>query len=177
MTAGVSGSTPRAEIVGASAGRIRLRVVRGPKSSAELAHLAQNLAALREVADVEVRPHSASVVIEFDPAATATVEAQLLEMGIRPRHRAKARPRQDPASTIRDAASAIDRAVARRVRGANLRLLLPLTLGLLSVRQFVRGDDRLTEAPWYLLAMYAADSFSRLQDASSPGVPTAGDDV
>lgn len=177
MTAGVSGPTPRAEIAGAIAGRFRLRLVRGPNLSAELAGLAQDLEAMPEIADVEVRPHSASVVIGFDPRATATIEAQLLGMGIRPHQPAKTRARQDPATTILDAASALDRAVARRVPGVNLRLLVPLTLGLLSVRQFVRGDDRLTEAPWYLLAMYAADSFSRLQDPSSPRARTVVDDV
>ena len=177
MSAGLSASTPRAEIADAIAGRIRLRVLRGPNSSAELTELAQKLEALPEIGDVEVRLHSASVVIHFDPGAMAAVEAQLLGMGIRAHRSARMGPRGDPATTIVDAASAIDRAVARRVPGVNLRLLVPLTLGLLSVRQFVRGDDRLTEAPWYLLAMYAADSFSRLQDASSPGGSTAGDDV
>lgn len=172
MKTGPSQSKPPAEIAGAVAGRIRLRVL-GNKSSAELAVLAESLEALPEVARIEVRPLSGSVIIEFDPGATATLEGQLHGMGIQPKKAGKTPAVRDPATTIRAAATAIDRAVAKWVPGANLRLLVPLTLGLLSVRQFVRGDDRLSEAPWYLLAAYAADSFARLQGGSRSPTPTA----
>ncbi len=181
MELGVSDFQTRGPVIAsATTGRIRLRVLRGPRTSAELAALAQTLESFPEVVDVKPRPHSASVVIGFDSRDTATVEAHLHGLGISNKRQSAAEPPpRDPAATIRDAATAIDRAVGNRVPGANLRLLVPLTLGLLSLRQLVRGDDRLSDAPWYLLAMYAADSFSRLQPGpSSPrGAGDAGDDV
>jgi hypothetical protein len=55
----------------------------------------------------------------------------------------------------------------RRVHGAtegtlDLRMLVPLTLAALSIRQFLRTGPRLVNAPWYVLAYYAFDTFYKL---------------
>ncbi|MDQ4145211.1 MAG: hypothetical protein M3198_16020 [Actinomycetota bacterium] len=99
------------------------------------------------------------------------MEAQLRELGITtpPRREESARP--DSAATIREAAGALNQAIAARVPSADLRFLIPLSLGLLSARQFVRGEDRLSEAPWYVLAMYAVASFSKLEQREKETPP------
>ncbi len=179
MTPGEAQPKLRAEIASVVPGRIRLRMQRGPEMLVELTALAQTLESSPAIAQVTARPHSASVVIEFDPGEEALVEAHLDGLGVSGRQSTTGSPLRDPAAAIRNAATAIDLAVAQTVPGAGLRLLVPLTLGLLSVRQLFRGDDRLSDAPWYLLAMCAADSFSRLQQtAPSPrGAGAAGDDM
>ncbi len=158
------GGIGRGQVVSFSGGRLRVRVPRGAQAHSELIALSQRLESLPQVSAVEIRPRSASVIVSFDPQQTAMVEAQLRELGMTsPRREESAR--SDPAAKIREVASALNHAVTARVPAADLRLLLPLSLGLLSVRQLARGDDRLSEAPWYVLAMYAAASFSRIEQS------------
>ncbi len=48
---------------------------------------------------------------------------------------------------------------------------MPLGLGLLSVRQALRGPDRLGDAPWYLLAWYASETFFKFHGAPETARP------
>ncbi|MFM2063303.1 MAG: hypothetical protein RLZZ507_2973 [Cyanobacteriota bacterium] len=53
--------------------------------------------------------------------------------------------------------------VGRMTNGvADLRVILPLAIGLLSLRQLLRKGFELEEIPWYILAWYAFDIFTRL---------------
>ncbi|MBW4644285.1 MAG: DUF5132 domain-containing protein [Goleter apudmare HA4340-LM2] len=53
--------------------------------------------------------------------------------------------------------------VGRLTNGvADLRLLVPLGLGLLAMRQFIDRGLQLEEIPWYALAWYAFDAFVKL---------------
>ncbi|MGM3304692.1 DUF5132 domain-containing protein [Anabaena sp. WFMT] len=45
---------------------------------------------------------------------------------------------------------------------ADLRVILPLGIALLSIRQLLRKGLELDEIPWYILAWYAFDIFTRL---------------
>lgn len=50
---------------------------------------------------------------------------------------------------------------------SDLRFLIPLLLGLLSLRQILnKNSPRLRLAPWYMLAWYAFDSFMQLNRAN-----------
>ncbi len=109
--------------------------------------------------DVEARAQSASIVVCFDPRDAEAVATGLRETGIDLTGPGVMPPAGDPAEAIADAARGLNRAVARRVPAGDLRLLVPLGLGLLSVRQAMRGRDRLADAPWYLLAWYASETF------------------
>ncbi|TAF07179.1 MAG: DUF5132 domain-containing protein [Nostocales cyanobacterium] len=53
--------------------------------------------------------------------------------------------------------------VGRMTNGiADLRVILPVGIGLLSLRQLLRKGFQLEEIPWYILAWYAFDIFTRL---------------
>ena len=67
------------------------------------------------------------------------------------------------ATWIEGAAVAVDRATVRATGGHDLRLLVPMGFAVLSLRQLRRGDQRLRDAPWYLLGWYAFESFTKLQ--------------
>jgi hypothetical protein len=55
---------------------------------------------------------------------------------------------------------------------ADLRTLLPVGLGALAVREVLSG--RAVAAPWYVLAWYAFDSFTRFRQApKNTDAPTA----
>ncbi len=126
---------------------------------------------MAEIRAIKVRPAAASAILEFDPRDATTVEGRLRELGVRGSQNDRRHSLGEPAVIMKTTASLINRAVGQRLPG-DLRLLVPLALGLLSLRQFARGDDRLSEAPWYLLAWYASESFSKLQPASPSADPT-----
>jgi DNA-directed RNA polymerase subunit F len=59
--------------------------------------------------------------------------------------------------------SDINADVARMTNNmADLRVILPLGIGLLSLQQLLKKGLQLEEIPWYILAWYAFDIFSRL---------------
>ncbi len=153
-------------IASAVPGRIRLRAAR--RATAEqLIETARAVQSLPGVTDAEVRAQSASIVVRFDPRDAEAVEAGLRETGVDLPADAVSR-RGDPAKVVADAARAMNGAVGRRVPAGDLRLLLPLGLGLLSVRQAMRGRDRLADAPWYVLAWYASETFFKFHGQPAP---------
>ncbi|MEA5576067.1 DUF5132 domain-containing protein [Anabaena sp. UHCC 0451] len=53
--------------------------------------------------------------------------------------------------------------VGRMTNGvADLRVILPVGIGLLSIQQLLKKGLQLEEIPWYILAWYAFDIFTRL---------------
>jgi hypothetical protein len=67
-------------------------------------------------------------------------------------------------------------AMVARGTGSDLRLLAPLTLGLLALRRAARNGPRLGDAPWYVLAWYAWESYTKLNPpvADDAGRPQEG---
>lgn len=70
----------------------------------------------------------------------------------------------DPSARIRGAADGLDRRVHEATDGLGLRLLVPAGLAGLAGRQAVRHGARVRDAPWYVLAWYAFNTFMRLND-------------
>lgn len=165
----------QARAVSVTPGRIRVRVERGPGSGADLVALSEALEPIPEIDDIRLRPHSSSAIIGFDPRNIAAVHEQLSDLGIQMPRENPAAP-ADPVTSIRTAAGLINQEVTKRVPGGDLRLLIPIALGLMSVRQVVRGEERLKDAPWYLLAWYASESFFKLQQADSSAGRSADQD-
>ncbi len=69
----------------------------------------------------------------------------------------------EPSVRVMTALRGLDAIVPQVAAGHRLRTLVPLTYGLLAARQFVRGEQRLADAPWYMLAWYASQSFQKTQ--------------
>jgi hypothetical protein len=156
------------DVVSVVPGRMRLRARRRPLDGEALAALGRALEAVGAVGDVELRAHSSSAVIRFDAGHEAAVLDGLRALGVDVPEPRAAWCEADPAAVIGEAVSAVNRAVARRVPGSDLRLLVPLGLGLLSARQMVRGRDRVGDAPWYVLAWYASETFLRFHGPPPP---------
>jgi len=148
-------------MVGAAPGRNRLRALT-PSARAGMASIAEEIGTWPDVTSVELRERSASVVVHFDPRHATAVAEGLLRLGIDvPSPSRVNASSSDPALVIAAGASLANRAVAQRLAGTDLRVLVPLGLGMLAARQAVRGSDRLTDAPWYVLAWYASETFSK----------------
>ena len=153
-----------AHLVSATPGRVRLRLPAGATDRNLLAAASDALAARAEVRRAEARWQTRSLVVEFDPGAGEAAWAALGELGLaRP-----AAPPTTPAETADPEAARVlggltrvNSLVARRTGGTDLRTLVPVGLGMLALRQLVRGDQRLADAPWYVLAWYASETFQK----------------
>ena len=103
-------------------------------------------------------------MVQYEPGAAEAVWLALGELGL-----------ARPAASATGPAGGIDPQVARvlgaltranalveaRTAGTDLRALVPVGLGMLALRQFVRGEQRLVDAPWYVLAWYASETFQK----------------
>lgn len=152
-----------ARVVSVVPGRIRLRAV-DARGSLRLASVAEELSICAEVTSVDLRARSASLVVCFDPAHAGAVSERLRSLGIDPHAVVASTPSPGPAA----AAASVNRAVERRLGGADLRLLVPLGLGLLAARRALRGEERLGDAPWYVLAWYASETLWKFHGIGAP---------
>ncbi len=163
------GSVSSARVVSALPGRLRIRVARGPSAAGDLESVQRALDAVDEVTEVLVRSHATSLVVHFEARNDAAVTARLQGLGIAP-WAPPANHAGDPVALTRGAADALNGAVVRRTPH-DLRTLVPLGLGLLAARQAMRGPERLGDAPWYVLAWYASETFFKFN--GQPQAPPA----
>ncbi len=78
-----------------------------------------------------------------------------------------------PGERVAEVLLSVDASVRRVTRGNDLRLLVPLGLAGLSLRQALRDAPGLKDAPWYVLAWYAFDAFMKLQKTEGSSVKEA----
>ena len=156
-------------VASAVPGRIRLRAI-DPAGHRRIASLADEVGAWDEVASVDLRPRSGSVVIRFGADQDSAVSERLLSIGVQPPAGVPDGPPAEPATVIAAAAASANRTIGRRLDGTDLRVIVPLGLGLLAARRALRGEERLADAPWYVLAWYASETFWKFHG----GAPAAG---
>lgn len=152
-------------VVSAVPGRIRLRADRA--SAAALGAVADALGSWPQIAAVDHRPRSGSIVVRFDPVHASAVADGLLELGVDLRAGVPLSVPSPPASAVASAAAAGNAAVARRLGGTDLRALVPLGLGLMAARRAMRGEERLADAPWYVLAWYASETYLKFHGGAA----------
>jgi hypothetical protein len=145
-------------VVSVVPGRIRLRAVTA-EGRRGLGPLAEDLRTRADLTSVDVHERSASVVVRFDSEAASAVGDTLLGLGVDVRGGAGSSGFERPEAAVTAAATAANRAVGRRLDGTDLRTLVPLGLGLMAARRALRGKERLADAPWYVLAWYASETF------------------
>jgi len=154
-------------VVSAIPGRLRFKVPVERRSPEAMRRITNAFSAI-EVSGVDTNVQTGSVLVHYDPEklpfdeledafdefdATPVFGPRLVERGV---------AEASPSARVVDVAQELNRRVARATRGADLRLLVPLGLGALSVRQAFRDSPGLKQAPWYVLAWYAFDSFVKL---------------
>lgn len=154
-----------ARVVSSLPGRLRLRLPTGAASGQRLAAAVDALSASAAVSTATARRQTTSLVVEYDVTNTNAVWSQLTDLGLdsRASRATEAQGDVDPSTRVTRAILAANEAVRRRAGGNDLRTLVPVGFGLLALRQFVRDDQRLADAPWYLLAWYASEAFQKLQ--------------
>lgn len=160
MNDSVDSSASGVRVASAITGRIRLRAV-GATGRESLASVADAVGDLPQITAAQLRPQSGSLVVNFDPEHASAVADGLRALGVDPiTDQPRAAP-VDPTVAVGNAAARANRAVGRRLDGWDLRSLVSLGLGLLAARSAMRRDDRLADAPWYVLAWYASETFMK----------------
>lgn len=161
--AGPSAPLSTARVASTIPGRVRLRLPVNATGRIRLAAAAAELAGDPESLVVHPKPASASLVIEYDPAGADSVWSRLRDLGLPATETQSSPAVMDPATRVVAAAGALDEQVARRTHGHGLRTLVPIGFGMLAARQLLRDTERIGDAPWYMLAWYASETFQKLQ--------------
>jgi heavy-metal-associated domain-containing protein len=152
----------RARVAHSIPGRLRVRFEPREADPEVLAALLAQLSHRPGVRSARYNPASGSVVVEYDPGALS--EAAL--MGALPVVPAPAARETEVPTTSTPAARAVSRgwweadAFLARASGGrmDMKLLLPLALALLAVRQLVLQGE-LGAAPWHALLWYSYNLF------------------
>jgi hypothetical protein len=179
----------RARLVHAVPGRLRLRLERNDLTDEFIQALERALLMTDGVREVQVTPHTGSVVVRFDPtqfdperlmAQDRPRQLLALERADRPADRQKSVPTSHTAARLQRAFHEVDVRLSELSQGRwDLRSVVPATFGVLALRQIVTNFGELAGIPWYVLAWYAFDSFwklneqarVRLQEPTEPATP------
>lgn len=151
-----------ARVASSIPGRVRLRLPANAAGRSAVTAAATDLAGHGDLLVARARPKAGSLIVEYDPARSDQAWARLHELGLADASAPGATrpPVADPSTRVTTAVSRLDALVARRA-GHDLRTLVPLGLGMLGLRQLARGEQRLADAPWYVLAWYASETFQK----------------
>ena len=154
-----------ARVVSKVPGRLRLRLPPGAASRQRLTAAVDALGASVAVSAATARWQTTSLVVEYDVANADAVWSELAQLGLDLHAAGPTEGQRDvePSARVTRAMIGANEIVRRRAAGNDLRTLVPLGFGLLALRQFVRDDQRLADAPWYVLAWYASESFQRFR--------------
>lgn len=154
-----------AQVASSVPGRLRLRLPATPAGRNYLATAAAALSEHGELLAADARPRSGSLVVRYDSAHTVDVWVRLRALGLQVPDASEGASVSsvDPSMRVMAAVRGFDALVPRVAAGHDLRTLVPLTYGLLAARQFMRGEQRLHDAPWYVLAWYASESLHKAQ--------------
>ena len=153
-----------ARVASSIPGRLRLRLPTTAEGRRRLADAVAEMGGDRESLVVHPRPASVSLVIEYDPASADHVWSRLGALGLPSTETRESSPAiTDPATRVIAASGSLNEQVARLTHGHELWSLIPIGFGMLAGRQLLRDSPRIGDAPWYVLAWYASESFQKLQ--------------
>jgi hypothetical protein len=169
------------QIVSHTAGRIRVRLHQELRKDAVLGELQQRLLGQSGVAAVTTNTRTGSVLVRYDHhrLSRADLLACLHDIGVIARDIGGAEeipedlalaqggsevaPHSSTAASLMDALADLDRRVSDLTGGKlDVKLLFPLGLGVMALRQVSLNGLGLAEVPGYVLLWYAFDSFYKL---------------
>ncbi|MBE9209328.1 hypothetical protein IQ244_23050 [Nostoc sp. LEGE 06077] len=158
------------KIISDTPGRLRLRIAPSHRQVGEITRIVKMLDAQPNISQVSSNIQNGSIVIHHDrnDESWQNVVATLKDIGIifadvtNESH-------SDAAATVANAVYDLNDRVERATNNViDLRLIFPLALGCLSVRQLLIKGLQLEIIPWYVLAWYAFDSFIKLHGVNKP---------
>ena len=168
-------SSLEALIVSQTPGRVRLRVFPAHRHQQKIAPVVNSLKARLEVYRVKTNLPRGSITVYYGRELLSSQDlcTVLQDLGINLVEVIR-EPRGAVSSSSSAAAEIIKTAtdLNQRVKTAtndavDLRFLLPLSLGVLAVRQLIVKGWQLELIPWYVLGWYAFDSFIKLNSNNS----------
>lgn len=169
--------TPHARVESAMPGRLRIRLDRSHRRDGALDQVQRRLGARDGVHSIRSNPATGSVLVHYDRDALdhADVLAMLGDAGVIIGDVAESvlgagEFGQSVISVrILDAFADLDHRLSRATNGlVDVKLLFPLALGTLAVRQIVTTGLGLGTVPGYVLLWYAFDSFYKLHPRAHP---------
>lgn len=166
----------RTHIVSSTPNRTRLKVSQKRRNPREMERIAKALKTAPEVQDVTTNVQTGSIVVHHDSHSNSlnNISATLQDLGVVLGYVTDAElpsgdGKSEVASNLTDAVADLNKQVAQATNGVvDLRLLIPVGLGALAVRQLMRNGLQIETAPWYVLAYYAFDSFIKLHYTEDP---------
>ncbi len=174
-------STPKhTHVVSSTPNRTRLRVSPKRRNPKEMAKIAKALNAHPDVHDVRTNLQTGSIVIHHADQDNWTDEfsAILQDLGVvlgsvtdvdLPISEGKSEVAKDLTGAVSDLNDRVGKATNGVV---DLRLLVPVGLATLAVRELIRNGWEFEAAPWYVLMWYAFDSFIKLHYTAEPPTET-----
>ena len=157
-------------VVSQVAGRVRLRVVTQGRNINSMEEIAQNLQAHPQIKRVQTNVNTGSILI-YHRAEEQDILAMLQDLGMLSIVQRASEIRESPstaAASLTATVQELNQRVGLAAHGiVDLRFLLPLLLALLSLRQLRKQGVQLNLIPWYVLAWYAFDSFTKLNSTQA----------
>ena len=148
------------QIVSSTPRRTRIRVSRKRRNPKEMARLARALELFPDVSSVETNLHTGSLIVHHKKEVLGDIRSTLKDMGVIVM---AATGIEMPAQWLTEAVSDLDGRLGATAKGLlDFKLLVPLGLGALAVVQLLRRGFQIEGAPWYILAYFAVESFTRL---------------
>ncbi len=163
-------------IVSSTPSRTRLRVSQKRRNPQEMKQIANALEASPEVHEVRANVQTGSIVVYHAPHSRIldNLCATLKDLGVILSNVAEVevpemQGKSEVASDLTSAVADLNQRVGLATNGViDLRMLIPLGLGALAIRQGLRNGWLIEAAPWYVLAYYAFDSFIKLHYTAEP---------
>ena len=171
-----------AAITHTAPGRVRVRVSNGTRrQQSEVLNAVSSLSGQGGITSVVTNSRTGSALVQFDPEDISPEEVLTIVQGahtvlqdVLPPQAMTVldRSTSDVASAVRETFAHANRRVLNSTRGSvDLRMLAPIGLAGLSLRQLLREGPKLEAIPWYVLGYYAFDTFVKLHadGAAQPG--------
>ncbi|MBH8554433.1 hypothetical protein I8751_19090 [Nostocaceae cyanobacterium CENA357] len=155
------------KIVSDTPGRLRLRITRCHRQPQEMQRIVNSLKAQPNISQVRTNISHGSIVINHDgkDESLKNVVATLIDLGII--FTDITEEESEAAKGITNAIINLNKRVERVTNGEiDLRVLFPLGLSMLAIRQLLVKGLQFEAIPWYVLAWYAFDSFMKLNGTS-----------
>ena len=163
-------STPlRLQVISRTPGRVRLRVSPEHREGETMSQIASAIAVFfPQIHKIRTNIQTGSLTVYYEGEQVNFEEilSQLPSFGVIIEDGAKILPEtSQAAANLTSVMAGLNQRVKQATEGSfDLRILMPLFLSLLALRQLFSKSPRLKTAPWYLLAWYAFDSFLKLNE-------------
>lgn len=168
-------------IVSSTPNRTRLRVSQKRRNPQEMKRIASAIKASPEVQEVRANVQTGSIVVYHAPHSSIldNISATLQDLGVILGSAAEVEVpvmegKSEVASDLTSAVADLNQRYGLATNGViDLRMLIPIGLGALAIRQGLKNGWLIEAAPWYVLAYYAFDSFIKLHYTAEPSTDKA----